>query len=72
MSEEQVAYDALPVPSKDMARQMQIVDGRISVNTLQEAYYLCKILARSGMVPKDKNGPDGAEKCLAATSAWTS
>jgi hypothetical protein len=66
MSEEQVAYDALPVPSKDMARQMQIVDGRISVNTLQEAYYLCKILARSGMVPKDKNGPDGAEKCLAA------
>ena len=62
----QTADDTLPVPAKDMSRQMQIIDGRIAVNTLFDAYYLCKILARSGMVPKDKSGPDGAEKCLAA------
>ena len=60
------ADNDLPVLAKDMARQMQIVDGRIAVNTLQDAYFLCRVLARSGMVPKDKSGPDGAEKCLAA------
>lgn len=56
----------LPAVTKDIGRQLQIVDGRVQVSTLQDAYYLCKLLHHAGMVPKDKQGQGGAEKCLAA------
>ena len=49
------ADNDLPVLAKDMARQMQIVDGRIAVNTLQDAYFLCRVLARSVECPLQKD-----------------
>jgi hypothetical protein len=54
----------LPAVTADMARSMVITGGRIEVKTLQDAYYLCKVLTYADMVPKDKKG--SPEKCLAA------